>query len=74
MLYVILQASISFAQMSHRRPVFPLDSVKALAVYSRSEGCCYFLMVELFSCDSCFSIQWIKQVTEGWLVAFFFFF
>ena len=69
---VILQASISFAQMAHLRPILPLDSVtfnKALAVYSRSKGQCYFLVVELFAYDSCFSSQWLKTSgTEGWVL------
>lgn len=70
---VILQASISFAQMTHLGPILPLDLVtfnKAIAVYSRLEGHCYFLMVEVFYFfnDSCFSSQWMKPVAQrgGW--------
>lgn len=47
---IILQASISFAQITHLGPILPLDLVtfnKAIAVYSRLEGHHYFLVVEI---------------------------
>lgn len=70
MLSLILQTSISFAEMAHFRHIVPLDSVifdKVLALPARSEGYCCFVMVEVFSYDS-YSSQWMKPVARkcGW--------